>query len=479
MRRNLEMDPLTKSLIVTSWGNFGMGVVHRDEKLTEKDKVVHNVKKGMKSLKDGFKQGVSWNETESRIDNVNRQWTALNAIDQREYSYLLRRLYHEDNYLRNSVFFHINAPEARVAARVAAAEDAKKDVEEREKKEEGARDEAERAVKEEQDKAEKKADLAKQAADEAAAKKVAQKELNRLQREAAETRRYQRELELALEESLKTWKEEQQKRDEDLAKEARDKAIAFENAAKEEKRLAEEKKQREIDEKNATSEADRKQAEKDREDAAEAFKKATGIAEKARREAAEQWERYVNMSNEEKRWRFEGGWREKWKIVDVPADGDCLLHALCHFQKPFLEDCHKTLRKDIVKYIKDNLDDKNLFDGDDAGGIHTTFETMIEQTCAGSPGETSVWGKDGWEIPSTVERYLELMSKEGTYCTEIEIKAYEKMSRVEVHRTMEFGKVVVNIPPFNPPAPGDPLKYYVYYQASGQGGHYQALQKIP
>ena len=472
------MDPLTKSLIVTSWGNFGIGVVHRDEKLTEKDKAVHNAKKALKSLKDGFRQGVSLAETQKQMEDLYNALLYLENIQQNESFYFNRRYYEEDKDLVKDVKNYLETPQAKLVK----AERVKTEIDADTNDDEQARGEAKKALQDEQEQAKKQreaAEAAARTAEQAAQTATAEQktwlatEAREKQRIAAEKRRFEAELKRAMQASLETWEKEKEER----AQKARDAALENEKAAKQEKRLADKARQKKVDEQNAPDEAARQQAASEWQVVKKELRKAKDKAAAVANDA-EMWRRRFDASPEEQEWLdpVKKGWMKKWRIVDKGAGGDCLMHALCHFYKPGDPDCHLTLRGEIVHYMISHLDDMTLFD---AG----TFREIIYMTCKGQLGEQSVWRSIGEgaffnEIPASVERYLDLMSKQGTYCTDLEIAAFERMKGIIVHKTMSFNVTTLNPPPFNDPSPDDPKTYYIYYTASGQGGHYQALERI-
>lgn len=507
------MDSLTKRLLLNS-GMVNTGplppllssttrLVYPDETLKKSEIDLYSARKALKHLEDGLEQLLDKNEILKRTETVRSAIVSLGPSEGR---------YFQTRYVKNSVVLKrvmrsrrradseaaLRAAEARSRATEERARKAEEDLEEERKRdavkeEEEKKAQAEIVTREEQKAAnaaqkaarrkehaegEKKRKLEAEKAEQrrtawlanvkavaAAAQRAAdalkenhkKQTLLAEQEELAEKARKQAEIQKA-ELAEKRKKIEQIKNDlifaQELAKKDRLKA-ELDAELEEAKRLAKDnEKQKEIDEQ---MKADMAMAERIYQEDLERFKEAEKKVEEQTELAKKAGALYE--------WYNKNGWRDKWEIVNVPGDGNCLFHAICVAMGKKDNDCHKGLRRATVDYIKANLDSPWQDESAVPGDAPSTWRSVITETAP----HALMAGFQEIEV-STVDKYLEVMGLNSTWGTDFEIRAMVAVLDKPLNIVMEYPKGRVS---HVPDIDGDANTIHIYHKTPG--AHYMAI----
>lgn len=484
------MDSHTKRIVSTT-GLFhadpmlppvrNMGVVYLDEPLTEKEIVLHDAKKALKDLEDGIKQGLDMIGLLALQTKLKKALYALRG----ERQYFVKR-YVVTNKLVMNPGPSLKPSTTEEAAD--AAEQEHKEAKQRKRQASAAAAEArqkvaaqvlkdEDAARELEEKADREPDMERQQF----LRKRRQVEIDEANERADAAEERIKAVEEAAQAELDAADEASDKAEEAFAEEE-DAADAAEAAAE-----AEDWAQQMQDAYYAADRADIAAAKKAttaaeaRADAEKAEKAARAVLQRAKKaaadaEAAEAARRKAAAAaanaNAEHDWYANEGWLKTWRVVDVRGDGDCLLRALCHFHDKGNDNCHTGLRQKIVEWMIANLG-KPVLNG-------LTVKGIINMGLIANPVEQLKVRGGKLVTPKDADDYLRRMSEPGTYCTQLELSAYEKFATATVRvviRDLPQGPAAVGIvsnpPPFQPLV-GDET-FYVYYDAASE--HYKAMER--
>ena len=167
-------------------------------------------------------------------------------------------------------------------------------------------------------------------------------------------------------------------------------------------------------------------------------------------------------------------------VSPIPKDGNCLFHSLAKTMGPTYDD--KRMRREIINYMKDN---QSFFDfiADPWAQVEEqtqadqlereAFRNFLRKRLKGFTEKGKSW--DNLHNKTKYELYLEYMSEDASFGTQVEIIAFASFFKTNVC-VLETDRGKTKIRNFLTPPPPPPHRFrdiiFLYYQ---DGNHYDLL----